>query len=211
MLTHLRPFSSHTAALALSVCLLAIAMSANAAEHDLVLDPASTELTFFLAATGHDVEGHLYLEEGSLHYDTDTGAASGRIVLSALRTETDNTKRDKTMHKKVLESTLFPDIVFVPSHIEGPVDASGAGTFDLVGTITLHGDEHEVAMPTDVEIDDDGRVTAHATLDVPFVDWGLKDPSLLILRVAKVVNVDIRFSAALDGGVAAGDQQAGSP
>lgn len=183
----------------LLVLLVWFAGPATAAEHDLILTPDSTELTFLLEATGHDVEGKLYLQEGNLHYDTATGAASGRIVLGAPRTETGNEKRDKTMHKKVLESALYPEIVFVPSKISGPVEDSGAGHFDLQGIITLHGKDHDVSMPTEVKIDDSGRIDAHATLDVPFVEWGLEDPSILFLRVAKVVQVDIRFTAPIDG------------
>ena len=188
------PSSQIAAAFLLLACGMAGAGAATASEHSFVLDPASTELTFLLEATGHDVEGHLYLREGSLRYDAEAGTAAGRIVLGAAKTATGNEKRDKTMHKKVLESALFPEIVFVPSKIAGQIEESGAGRFELQGTITLHGDEHAVAMPTEVTVADDGSLAAHATLDVPFVEWGLEDPSILFLRVAKVVKVDIRFT-----------------
>lgn len=180
-----------------AVCWAAVSTS-FAAVHDVVIAPAEAQLTFLLEATGHDVSGQLYLKEGKLHYDTATGAASGRIVLGAARTDTGNERRDRAMHEKVLESTLFPEIIFVPDHITGEVDDAGAGQFDLHGAITLHGDDHEVSLPTETRIDEDGRLVAHASLEVPFVEWGLEDPSLLFLRVAKVVQVDIRFSADLD-------------
>lgn len=188
------------------LCCIA-ATASFAAEHDVVIDPDDAELTFLLEASGHDVSGHLYLKQGTLHYDTATGAASGRIVLGASRTETGNKRRDRTMHEKVLESTLFPEIAFVPDHIKGEVDGAGAGQFDLHGVITLHGSDHEVSLPTETRINEDGRLVAHATLDVPFVEWGLEDPSLLFLRVAKVVQVDIRFSADLDKASQQADQK----
>ena len=38
---------------------------------------------------------------------------------------------------------------------------------------------------------DNGALTAKTHLVVPYVKWGLKDPSVFILKVAKEVDVDL--------------------
>ena len=41
-----------------------------------------------------------------------------------------------------------------------------------------------------MEIDDD-RIRVKSEFTVPYVEWGLKDPSVFVLRVAKEVQVRI--------------------
>jgi hypothetical protein len=37
-----------------------------------------------------------------------------------------------------------------------------------------------------------GSIDADIKFEVPFVDWGMKDPSTLILRVNKSVEIELR-------------------
>ena len=179
-----------------TLALFTLTLPTLAAEQTLILEPDTTEVSFFLEATGHDVEGHLYLQTGQITFDPDTGEASGEIRISALRTETGHTKRDKTMHKKVLESERYPLIVFAPERLEGTLAASGASEVDLVGSISIIGSEHPMSLPTKVVIDGD-HMTAETTFRVPYVAWGMEDPSILFLRVAKEVEVSISAAGSI--------------
>ena len=169
---------------------LGAAAPGAADELALRLDPAATSVSFVLPATGHDVSGAFALREGAVRFDPATGAASGRIAVEAAGAKTGNGSRDKTMHQDVLESGKYPLFVFVPASVEGAVPTSGKGKVTLVGTLTLHGADHPFRMPAEVEVHD-GVVRAHAQFDVPFLSWGLHDPSVMFLRVADTVKVSV--------------------
>ncbi len=175
---------------------LAVTLPALGAERVLNLEPDSTEVTFTLEATGHDVAGTLYLRTGRIRFDAETGVAAGEVSIDARRADTGHKKRDKTMHKKVLDSEHHPLIVFKPQRFEGEIAAEGASEIQLHGTVTLLGAEHPLTLPTTVEIGSDG-VTARSTFTVPYVEWGLHDPSIIFLRVAKVVDVTIQATGTL--------------
>ena len=163
---------------------------AGAAEHVLTFDPGSTSITFHLDATGHDVEGSFALREGKIRFDAETGQASGGISVNVAGAATGNQKRDKTMHTKVLESSAFPLFVFHADRVEGHVPESGAAELKLHGRMEIHGGEHPLVMPAHVEVVG-GHVKATSRFSIPFVDWGMHDPSILFLRVAKAVDVTV--------------------
>jgi polyisoprenoid-binding protein YceI len=78
--------------------------------------------------------------------------------------------------------------------VTGKVAAQGASQVKLHGTFSIHGAEHEVELPVDVEARD-GQYRATVKLSVPFVAWGMKDPSTLFLRVEKHVDITIHTVA----------------
>ncbi len=171
-------------------------LPATASEYRLTLDPQSTELTFLLKATGHDVHGTMTLDSGELRFDPETGAASGRLVMDARSLETGSKSRDKTMHKKVLNSETFPEFVFEAQKVTGAVSASGVSEIEVSGTLSIHGDSHEITFPVELEIDGH-HFSAKAELTVPYVEWGMKDPSIVFLRVAKEVQVSVTAEGTL--------------
>ena len=159
-----------------------------AAESVLTLDPALSRVVFTLGAHTHTVHGTLELSEGRIRFDPKAGTASGRIVFHAPATDTGKKSRDKKMHEKVLESAIYPKIVFTPASFQGVLPESGSAHVTLVGSVSIHGGEHSVAL--DATIDRAGnRVKASFALDIPFVEWGMKDPSFLVFRVEKIVKV----------------------
>ena len=44
---------------------------------------------------------------------------------------------------------------------------------------------------------DGSNMTAKGHFIVPYVQWGLKDPSIFILKVAKQVDIDLTLSGSL--------------
>jgi polyisoprenoid-binding protein YceI len=186
------------------MALLTTALTVPLAAEKLVLelDPARTEVSFDLAATGHDVHGLVGLERGSVRFDRESGVAEGEIVLDPAAARTGSESRDQTMRNKVLEVARFPVLRFVAERVVGNVPASGAGELELRGWIDLHGERHELALPAKVTVEG-GRLVADANVDIPYQEWGLHDPSIFFLRVAEVVSVHVHADGRLEPAVVA--------
>ena len=156
----------------------------------LELDPERTEITFELGATLHTVHGTARLNEGIIFFDSDVGSASGGIVAATGSANTDHEGRDKDMHKKVLESAIHPEIVFRPRAIRGVVATSGESRVELDGVFSIHGAEHPLTVEALVAIVGE-ELEATVEFEVPYVAWGMKNPSKMLLKVAKEVQVKI--------------------
>lgn len=178
------------AALAAVAAVIAPVSPAAAAETVLRLDPAATDVSFEVPATGHDVHGLLRLAAGEVRFDPATGEAAGTITVDAKSAETGNGSRDKTLHEKVFESELFPSFVFTAEGVEGSLPADGKGQVRLRGTMRIHGDDHPMVLPAEVEVHGD-EVVADVAFEVPYVAWGMHNPSIMFLRVADAVAVTV--------------------
>ena len=190
---------TRTAAIALAIILMAAlaAIPARAEQHVLVLDPQASKVTFTLKATGHMVEGGLALKSGRITFDPATGAASGEIAIDLKSAQTDNKTRDQKMHDEVLETKKHPLAVFRVEKFRGTLPTSGTGQGTLDGTLSLHGSDHKMSLPAKLEVKD-GWVKAVTQFEIPYVEWGLNDPSVVMLRVAKVVTVTVRAEGTLE-------------
>jgi polyisoprenoid-binding protein YceI len=188
-----------TRRVALTLVAALAAVSAQAQQRVLVLNPQASQVSFTLKATGHEVEGDLSLKSGRIAFDPATGAASGEISIDLKSAQTGNKTRDKTMHEEVLETAKHPQAVFRAEKIRGTVPESGTGEVTLDGTLSFHGADHKVSLPAKIDVRN-GRVKADTQLEIPYVEWGLHDPSILMLRVAKVVTVKVRAEGTLEAG-----------
>jgi polyisoprenoid-binding protein YceI len=160
------------------------------------LDPLATRVTFTLGATMHTVHGTARTTRGSIAFDPDSGIASGEVVIDSRSAATDNEGRDKKMHEEVLESAKFPEIVFRPQRVEGRFVPDGASDLKIIGRMEIHGGAHEVALAARVQASG-GRISGTAQLEVPYVDWGMKDPSVFVLRVKKTVTIQLEFAGSV--------------
>lgn len=160
------------------------------------LDPAKTEIHFTLGAFLHTVHGSFQLRRGAIQFDPATGSASGAIEISAASGQSGNRDRDRDMQDKVLESAIYPQIVFTPAHLAGTLAHSGASTLTLDGTLRLHGADHALALPLKVTVTGD-TFQATTEIEIPYVAWGLKDPSNALLRVSKTVKIAIDTAGTL--------------
>ena len=57
--------------------------------------------------------------------------------------------------------------------------------------MSLHGADHPMTLPLSVTVDG-GNVKAEARFEVPYVEWGMEDPSFLFVRAEKRVVVSVR-------------------
>lgn len=154
------------------------------------VDPNSSQVAFALAGTGHHVNGTFHVESGSIDFDRTAHTISGSIVVAAGSGNSGEPGRDKKMNNDVLDIAHYNQITFVPQKFDGAIAPTGDSTVQVSGTFTLHGTPHDLTVPMQVRVDG-SALTAKTHFRVPYVKWGLKDPSVFILKVAKEVEIDL--------------------
>lgn len=160
------------------------------------IDPSRSNVQFTLGATLHTVHGTFNVKGGTVRLDAVSGKASGEVLVDVKSGNTGVEARDRQMHNSVLESERFPQAVFLPDRVNGLESLEGEHQVVVHGTLRIHGQDHEVTVPARVTVQD-GRVTATAKLVMPYVSWGMKDPSTFVLRVSDKVNLDINLAGTL--------------
>jgi polyisoprenoid-binding protein YceI len=180
--------------LCVSAALLAAGESLPSQPRSLIFDPAQTKVEFTLGATLHTVHGSFQLKRGTLNFDPQFGKAHGELVVDAASGESGNASRDKKMNANILESAKFPEIVFRPDRVDGKVAPEGKSQVQLHGVFAIHGVEHEILLPATVDAAA-GQYKVEGTFAVPYVSWGMKNPSTLMLRVSDKVEIAIHTVA----------------
>jgi polyisoprenoid-binding protein YceI len=163
-------------------------------ETALCVDAAQTKVEFMLPSLLHTVHGTFRLKRGDLRFDPAGGKASGELVVDATSGESGSDGRDKRMHNAILQSGKYPEIVFRPDRVVGKVALEGKSEVELHGMFSIHGEDHEITLPLELEATG-GQYTATGTFKVPYVKWGMKDPSTLMLRVSDTVQITIHTVA----------------
>jgi polyisoprenoid-binding protein YceI len=173
----------------------------NAAAQDvaLQLDPQHTTVNFTLADVLHTVRGTFHLKQGSLRLDPASSKLTGEIVVDARSGESGSGMRDRKMHREVLESDRYPEIIFHPDRVDGTVSLQGKSSVHVHGSFGIHGSDHELTAPADLDVSD-GHWTATIHFTVPYVNWGMKNPSTLFLRVNESVDIDLTASGSITPG-----------
>jgi polyisoprenoid-binding protein YceI len=172
------------------------APQASPGEIVLGLDPDQSKVHWTLGTTLHTVHGTFAFKNGTLHLDTASGKASGEIVATATSGDSGNDGRDRKMHKEVLESGKYSEIVFRADRVDGKVISQGTFTVQMHGVLVLHGSEHELTVPVQAEFSGN-HWKGNARFSVPFIDWGLKNPSTFLLKVNHVVDVELELKGSL--------------
>lgn len=186
-------------ALLLFACAATQGVSRATDEIVLELNPAQTEINFTLPDVLHTVHGTFQLKSGTVRFDPATGAASGAVIVDVTSGASGSPARDRKMHKEILESRLYPEAVFTPKRVEGRFSSEGVAELQVHGLFKIHGGEHEMIFQTRVETKGDELVAnLHAVL--PYVQWGMKNPSTFILRVSDKVQLDIRATGHIHPG-----------
>lgn len=157
------------------------------------LDPAQSHIQFTLGATLHTVHGSFKPTRGTVRYDPATGKIAGEVVADATSGASGDASRDRRMHKDILESARYPEIAFTPDRVDGTVAPQGVSHVQVHGTFRMHGAAHEITIPVEVNVTGT-RVTAAARFAIPYVKWGLKNPSSLFLRVSDKVEIEASIS-----------------
>jgi len=160
------------------------------------LDPTQSKVHWTLDTTLHTVHGTFALKKGTMHLVPASGKASGEVVVDATSGNSGNDGRDKKMHKEVLESGRYAEVIFRPDRVEGKIAPQGAFTVRVHGLFVLHGSEHELTVPVQAELTGD-HWSGSAKFSVPFVDWGLKNPSSFFNKVNHAVEIELELKGSL--------------
>ncbi len=185
----MRPF----AAFAFAVLLVPIA---HAQSQTFAVHPGTSTVKITLNTTHEVVSGAFQVQSGSIAFDRSSHAMSGAIVALAGSGKTGNGSRDKKMDKDVLEVQKYATISFQPKAYSGSLAASGDSTIQVSGIFTLLGTPHEITIPIQAHIDGTAA-TATAHFVVPYVQWGLKNPSFLFWKADNDVAIDLNLAGTI--------------
>jgi polyisoprenoid-binding protein YceI len=176
-----------------AICALWVSLASPAGAQGMILhcDAKQTAADFTLSDVLHTVRGSFQGKWCDIHFDPSSASVSGEIVFDATSGHSGSDGRDQKMHKDVLESGRYPEISFRPDRVEGKVAALGTLTVQVHGRFGIHGTEHEITVPVAVKLEAD-RWEASAHFQVPYAKWGMRNPSVLFLRVGDVVDIDFR-------------------
>jgi polyisoprenoid-binding protein YceI len=160
------------------------------------VNPDTSQVAFSLGGNTHPVHGTFHVQSGSIDFDRNAPKISGSIIVAAGSGNSGDKGRDHKMNTDVLDIAHFTEVSFVPQSYQGTIAPSGDSTIQVTGTFTLHGTPHALTAPVQLHFDG-ASLTVKTHFVVPYVQWGLKDPSVFILKVAKEVDIDLTLGGQL--------------
>jgi polyisoprenoid-binding protein YceI len=173
-----------------------LAPVALAQQQTFVANPDASEVKMTLKTTREVVNGTFHIQSGSLEFDRSAAKMSGSVVVLAGSGKTGNGNRDKKMNKDILEVEQHATVSFEPKSYAGAIAPSGDSTIQVTGIFTLLGTPHEITIPILVHLDGT-TAAAKAHFVVPYVQWGLKNPSFLIWKADNDVVIDLFLNGKL--------------
>jgi polyisoprenoid-binding protein YceI len=177
--------------------LAVILASAALAQHQtFTINPDASEVKMTLNTTHEVVHGAFHIQSGSIEFDRSAPKMSGSVVVLAGSGKTGNGSRDKKMNKEILQVEQHTTVSFEPKSYAGAIAPSGDSTIQVTGIFTLLDTPHEIAIPMLVHLEG-ATATAKAHFPVPYIQWGLKDPSLLFWKADKDVAIDLLVTGQL--------------
>lgn len=173
--------------------LVSVLASAALAQHQsFVVNPDASEVKMTLNTTHEVVNGTFHVQSGSIEFDISVPKISGIIIVMADSGKTGNGSRDKKMYNDILKVEQFATITFEPKSYAGPLAPSGDSNIQVTGIFTLLGTSHGITIPMQVHIDGAGA-TARGHFIVPYVQWGLKNPSFMFWKADNDVAIDLNL------------------
>ena len=160
------------------------------------VNPDVSEVKIALKTTHELVNGTFHIQSGSIEFDRGSPKMSGSVVVLAGSGNTGNGSRDKRMNKEILQAEKYATVSFEPKSCAGAIAPSGDSTIQVTGIFTLLGTPHEISVPMLVHLEGT-TASAKAHFAIPYIQWGLKDPSFLIWKADKEVAIDLFLSGRL--------------
>jgi polyisoprenoid-binding protein YceI len=173
-----------------------LAPTAPAQHLTFVANPDASGVRMTLNTTHELVNGTFHVQSGSIEFDCSSPGMSGLITVAAGSGRTGNDSRDKKMKKDVLKVDQYATVSFEPKSYAGMIAPSGDSTIQVTGIFTLLGTPHEITVPVQAHLEGN-NATAKGHFVVPYVLWGLKNPSFLIWKAENDVAVDLDLTGAI--------------
>jgi polyisoprenoid-binding protein YceI len=177
------------AVLALAVIL---GPAALAQHQTFAVNPDASEVKMTLKTTHELVKGTFHIQSGSIEFDRSNPKMLGSVAVLAGSGKTGNDSRDKKMNKEILKVDQYTTVSFAPKTYTGTIAPSGDSTIQVSGVFTLLGNPHDLTIPMQIHMDGT-KATAKAQFVVPYVQWGLKNPSFLIWKAENDVAIDLNL------------------
>ena len=177
------------AVLALAVIL---APAALAQHQTFAVNPDASEVKMRLNTTHEVVNGTFHIQSGSIEFDRSAARMSGSVAVLAGSGKTGNDSRDKKMNKDILKVDQYATVSFAPKAYTGTIASSGDSTIQVSGVITLLSNPHDLTIPMHIHMDG-SKATARAQFVVPYVQWGLKNPSFMFWKAENDVAIDLNL------------------
>jgi polyisoprenoid-binding protein YceI len=179
------------------LALAAILAPAALAQHQtFVVNPDASEIKITLKTTHELVNGTFHVQSGSIEFDRSIPKMSGSVVVLAGSGKTGNGSRDKKMNKDILEVEQHATVSFEPKSCVGIIAPSGDSTIQVTGIFTLLGTPHEITIPILVHLEST-TAAAKAHFVLPYVQWGLKNPSFLFWKADNDVAIELSLTGRL--------------
>jgi hypothetical protein len=173
-----------------------LAPSLLAQHQTFVLNPDASQVKMTLHTTHEVVNGTFHAQSGSIGFDRNSSQMSGSVVVLAGSGKTGNGSRDKKMDKDVLLVDKYQTVSFEPKSYTGNLAATGDSNIQITGIFTLIGAAHQIVIPLLVHLaGTNASATAHFV--IPYVKWGLKNPSFLIWKAENDVSIDLSLTGTL--------------
>ena len=169
-----------------------LAPGAFAQHQTFVVNADASEVKMTLNTTHEVVNGTFHIQSGSIEFDRSASRMSGSVVVFAGSGKTGNNSRDKRMNKDILKVEQHATVSFEPKTYTGTIAPSGESTIQVTGIFTLLGTPHEITIPMLIHLDG-ASATAKAHFVVPYIQWGLEDPSFMIWKADHDVAIDLNL------------------
>lgn len=121
-------------------------------------------------------------------------SSDSKFVVDLSSLQSDRSQRDNFLKRNVLQTSQYPNAVFVPTQVQGlplQIPPSGPVTFKLIGDLTVR----DVTKPVtwDVKCDPQGdQGTCTATTSFTFEYMGLQQPQVpVVLSVQDNITLEV--------------------
>ncbi|PHX84220.1 MAG: polyisoprenoid-binding protein [Flavobacteriales bacterium] len=96
-------------------------------------------------------------------------------------------------NESYMESEKYPKAT-LKAKIEGVRDWTKPATYKgtIKGQMEIHGVKKDVSVPSTITVNKDGSVTVESEFSVRTADYGIKIPTLVVMKVAEVVTVTVK-------------------